>query len=159
MKTIKILSILIVLSGLLFSCSSPKKEDNLSDNQSDTNKTIQTNKPVKDHLAIYDFHNEHRCVTCIAIENATKNTLHKFFQKELDDNTITFDLYNCEADENQDLVEEYGAFGTTLTFTIFKNGEKLEIRDLTNWAFETIDTDEFETGMKEEIQTALNQLK
>ncbi len=158
MKTIKFLSIL-ALSSLLFSCTGNKEDSGTSDKQSDTKKTTLTNEPVKDHLAIYDFHNEHRCVTCIAIEDATKNILHKYYQKEFDDGTITFDLYNCEAEENQDLVEEYGAFGTTLTFTVFKDGEKQEIRDLTNWAFETIDTDEFEPGMKEEIQAALDKLK
>ena len=158
MKTIKFLSIL-ALSSLLFSCSSPKKENHSSDKQSDTEETTQSKVSVKDHLAIYDFHNEHRCVTCIAIENATKDILHKYYQKEFDDGSITFDLYNCEAEENQDLVEEYGAFGTTLVFTLFKNGEKQEIRDLTNWAFETIDTDKFEPGMKEEIKTALDKLK
>lgn len=155
MKTIKFLSI-VALSSLLFSCSGNKEENTSSDQQSETTKT---NEPIKDHLAIYDFHNEHRCVTCIAIEDAVKEILHKDFQKEFDNGTITFDLYNCEAEENQDLVEEYGAFGTTLAFTVFKNGEKLEIRDLTNWAFETINTDEFEPGIKEEIQASLDKLK
>ena len=158
MKTIKILSIL-TLSSLLFSCAGNKEEGSTSTEQSDKQETTKTNVPIKDHLAIYDFHNEHRCVTCVAIEDATKEILHKYYQKQLDDGTITFDLYNCEAEENQDLVEEYGAFGTTLAFTVFKDGEKLEMRDLTNWAFETINTDEFEPGMKEEIQISLDKLK
>ena len=158
MKTIKFLSIL-ALSSLLFSCSGNKTENNTTDEQSETQETVKSNVPVHNHLAIYDFHNEHRCVTCIAIEDATKKIIHKYFQKEFDNGDITFDLYNCEAEENQNLVEEYGAFGTTLVFTIFKDGEKLEIRDLTNWAFETIDTDEFEPGMKDEIQSALDKLK
>jgi len=158
MKTIKFLSI-VALSSLLFSCSGNKKENSKSDEQSESQETTKTNEPIKDHLAIYDFHNEHRCVTCVAIEDATKEILHKYYQKQMDDGTITFDLYNCEAEENQDLVEEYGAFGTTLAFTVFKDGEKQEMRDLTNWAFETIDTDKFESGMKEEIQASLDKLK
>ncbi len=155
MKTIKFLSI-VALSSLLFSCSGNKEENTSSEQQSDTTKT---NEPIKDHLAIYDFHNEHRCVTCIAIEDAVKEILHKDFQKEFDDGTITFDLYNCEAEENQDLVEEYGAFGTTLAFTVFKDGKKQDVKDLTNWAFEKIETEDFEPGMKKEIQASLDKLK
>jgi thiol-disulfide isomerase/thioredoxin len=158
MKTIKFLSI-VALSSLLFSCSGNKADNNTSDEKSENQETVKSNEPIKDYLAIYDFHNEHRCVTCVAIEDATKEILNKYFQKEMDDGIITFDLYNCEAEENQDLVEEYGAFGTTLAFTVFKDGEKLEVRDLTNWAFKTINTKDFEPGIKDEIQASLDKLK
>ena len=158
MKTIKFLSI-VALSSLLFSCSVNKADNNTSNEKSENQETVKSNEPIKNHLAIYDFHNEHRCVTCVAIEDATKEVINKYFKQEFENGTITFDLYNCEAEENQDLVEEYGAFGTTLVFTVFKGGEKLEVRDLTNWAFETINTKDFEPGMKEEIQASLDKLK
>ncbi len=158
MKTLKFLTV-IALSSLMFACSSNSNEENKHNEASNHSTEVTDNKPIKDHLAIYDFHSEHRCVTCIAIENATKEIIHKYFQNEFDNGTITFDLYNCEAEENQKLVEEYGAFGTTLAFTVFKDGKKQDVKDLTNWAFEKIDTDDFETEMKKDIETALNKIK
>jgi len=156
MKTFHFLSI-IAISSIMAACGGNANTDT-NEPSENTELTNENNETVVDHLAIYDFHSEHRCVTCIAIEDQTKEIIHTYFQKEFDAGTITFDLYNCDAEENQDLVEEYGAFGTTLAFTVFKNNEKIDVQDYTNWAFEMVDTEEFEQGMKEKIETALNKI-
>lgn len=149
MKTIKTLA-LFVIGLITLSCNS-----NVEPKTTDLTKTDEL---IKDnYVAIYDFHNEHRCVTCIKIENAVRNILDESFKPELEKGQLTFELFNCEADENQELAEEYGAFGTTLAITVIKDGNK-EILDLTNWAFEMVDSDEFNTEFSKDVKTALAKL-
>jgi hypothetical protein len=134
-------------TALLFSCGQ-------STEQSQEQPAVSSDK---NYVAIYDFHTEHRCETCLAIEAATKETLSSNFQDELDDKTITFKLINADASKNQKLAEEYGAFGTTLALTLFKGDEK-EIIDITNWAFDAVHGDNFEEELTAKINDALGKL-
>ncbi len=147
-KMKKILSILS-LSLLFISCG---------EKSSTVEPKLGANNDKDNYIAVYDFHNEHRCVTCLAIEKATKEVLNDTFKKNLDDGTIVFELYNCEAPENRKLAEEYFAFGTTLAITVFKDGEK-EIDDITNWAFETVKGDNYKKELIEKLNIALKKLK
>lgn len=133
--------------AFLFSCGQSNEKSQKSVNS----------EPEKDHIAVYDFHTEHRCETCLAIEEATRKTLDKNFKSQVDDQTITFTLINAEAEENQALAEEYGAFGTTLAITIFKGNNK-EIIDITNWAFDAVHGNNFESELTEKLDDALAKL-
>lgn len=139
--------ILLLTTLLLFSCGQSDEESK------ETSIKVQN----KDHIAVYDFHTAHRCETCLAIEKATKETLSKNFKSQVDDQIITFTLINADAEENQNIAEEYEAFGTTLAITIIKNGEK-EIIDITNWAFDAVQGDDFETELTEKLNDALEKI-
>jgi hypothetical protein len=139
--------ILLLSTVLFFACGS----SNSSKQQS------SESVPDHDHVAIYDFHTDHRCETCLAIEKATLATLDENFETELDDQFITFTLINADAEENAVIAEEYGAFGTTLAITIIK-GDKKEIIDITNWAFDAIHGDNFESELTEKLNAALAKL-
>lgn len=147
MNTIKI-TFLTVIGFLLFSCSTEMKEKQSSQ---------ETENNKDNYISVYDFHNAHRCVTCIAIEKATKEVLNADFKEEMENGTIVFELFNCEAEENQKLAEEYNAYGTTLAITVYKNGQK-EIKDLTNWAFKSVKGDSFKEEFKKEMNDALSKL-
>lgn len=110
-----------------------------------------------DYIAVYDFHTTHRCETCLAIEKATKETLKKNFKSQMDEEQITFTLLNADAEENQVIAEEYAAFGTTLAITIVKEESK-EIIDITNWAFDAVHGDNFESELTEKLNEALKKL-
>jgi hypothetical protein len=139
--------IFLASSVLLFACNPSNEQQAESAN----------NEPVKNHVAVYDFHTDHRCETCLAIEKATKETLNKHFKSQLDDETITFALYNADDEKNATLAEKYTAFGTTLAITIFKDGKE-EIIDITNWAFEAVHGDNFESELKTQLTDALEKL-
>lgn len=143
MKTL----IILISTVLLFSCGQENKE----------NKQVDVKMPTKNHIAIYDFHTDHRCETCIAIEAAARETLNKNFKSQLNDSTITFTLINADSEENQAVAEEYGAFGTTLAITIIKDGKK-EIMDITNWAFDAVHGDNFENELTDKLNNALTKL-
>jgi len=140
--------IIFILGVLTFvSCSQSNKE------------TEESNTPKKEsnYIAVYDFHNDHRCKSCLTIERLAKETLEENFKNEMDDSTIIFSLINVDAPENEEMAEEYEAFGTDLMIVVFKDGEE-DILDLTDWAFEAIHTDEFKSEFKKEIDIALKKL-
>jgi hypothetical protein len=139
--------IYIMSTALLVSCGQTTE-------QSQEQPTVSSDK---NYIAVYDFHTEHRCETCLAIEAATTKTLNSNFQDEMDDKIITFNLINADAKKNQKLAEEYGAFGTTLALTLFK-GEEKEIIDITNWAFDAVHGDNFEKELTAKINDALAKL-
>lgn len=143
MKTL----IILISSALLFSCGQTNNENQQTD----------FNQNTKDHIAIYDFHTDHRCETCLAIEKATKETLDANFKDQQDNSTITFTLINADSEENQTIAEEYGAFGTTLAITVIKDGEK-EIIDITNWAFDAVHGDNFESELTDKLNNALEKI-
>ncbi len=139
--------IILMSTMLFFACGTPTEAEEQSN----------VTAPENDHIAIYDFHTDHRCETCIAIEKATLATLDGNFETEMDDQLITFTLINADSEENAAISEEYGAFGTTLAITIVK-GDKKEILDITNWAFEAIHGDNFESELTAKLNDALAKL-
>lgn len=114
-------------------------------------------QPNKNYVAVYDFHTDHRCESCITIEKLTKETLNEHFSNELKDSTIIFSLVNVDAPENQTIAEEYEAFGTALMINVLKDGEE-DVLDLTEWAFDAIHGDDFKNELKKELDQALKKL-
>ena len=151
----KIIAVVSLMTLVVFNSCSENKGEHANKEVA----TQQDDNAKKDRVVIYDFHSEHRCVTCIAIEKAVKDVIHKHFEKQFEEGIIEFELLNCESEENKDLVDKYGAFGTTLIVSMVKDGKELKSDDLTNWAFEKVDTDAFETELVDELNDALDQLK
>ena len=85
----------------------------------------QDSTPV---LKIYYFHATNRCPSCLACEEVCKETLHKHFQKELDNGAILFQAVNIEEEKNKPLVEQYKIMFSTLLF-ITQNGTVIDLSD------------------------------
>jgi len=85
-------------------------------------------------IDVIDFHNEHRCKTCLTIQSLTEEVLNTTFAAQKKAGTITFRLVNVEDAANEKIAEDFGAYGTALFLHVHKNG-KAEKIDLTEWAF------------------------
>jgi hypothetical protein len=111
-------------------------------------------KPAK--LKIVYFHSEHRCPTCISIEENAKKTLNTYFANQLKDGTITFEVLNIDESKNTKLVEKYKAEGSSLFLTKV-SGSKETNTDFTNFAFSYSrnQADKFIAGLKAEIEKNL----
>lgn len=107
-------------------------------------------------LKIVYFHSEHRCPTCISIEENTRKTLETYFAKQLEDGTITFQVYNVDDEKNEKLVEKYEADGSSLYLTQL-NGEKENTTNFTNFAFSYSrhEAEKFMDGLKKEVEKNL----
>jgi len=85
-------------------------------------------------IDVIDFHNEHRCKTCLTIQSLTEEVLNTTFAAEKKAGSITFRLVNVDDAANAKVAEEFGAYGTALFLHVHKNGKPEKI-DLTEWAF------------------------
>lgn len=73
---------------------------------------------------IYNFHITNRCVSCIAIEEATTKTLNTYFSAELKQGRIKRQILNVDSDVNSKIAEKYQAFGSSLFITrVYKGSE------------------------------------
>jgi len=130
---------------ILFSCNEKPQ----------STKKIENNLQVSDKVEILDFHTAHRCKACISIEANTKLTIEKYFADDLKSGKLSFRLINADAKDNEQIVEEYGAYGTSLFLNVIKKGKQEKI-DLTNFAFKTeANKEKFISELREKIQNEL----
>ena len=103
--------------------------------------TIAASKPA---IEVIQFHSEHRCVSCLAIEKFTKKTLADYFP------TIPFSLVNVDDKKNAKKAEQFEAAGTALYLYNPATGKK---KDLTDFAFmKAGDEKKFEAELKKYIE-------
>ncbi|MPM11186.1 hypothetical protein SDC9_57525 [bioreactor metagenome] len=103
-------------------------------------------------LLVYDFHITHRCATCQKIEETTVETLNNYYKAQLDSGIIVFKTFNCELEENAELVKKYSAYGSTLVLTRLWPDGKEVIVDITDIAFSKIGKPElFVEKLREKI--------
>ena len=144
-KTIKILASLIIVL-MLTACNGQTKN---------SNETVD-NSVSK--IEVYDFHSTHRCMTCNAIEANTKYTLNTYFENELKNNKITFQVINVDDEKNEKIAEKFEASGTALILNVIKDGKETKI-DLTEFAFMNgTDQEVFSSELKTKLDTELKTL-
>jgi hypothetical protein len=128
------ISILILLFATFFSCKNEVKEE-----VKITENTVQTD------IQLVQFHTEHRCITCNAIEKLSKETIKG-------NQVITFVLYNVDDEKNAKVAEQFEATGTSL---YLYNSKTKATKDLTEMAFMYAknEGDKFKTELQKEIST------
>jgi len=146
MRNQKIL-FLLFMSSIFYACSGNAQNNVV------TNKAKSTNK-----IEVLDFHTAHRCTSCLNIEAYTKETLNKYFTKEMKEGKITFALINADEKVNEKLVEKFGAYGTTLCLNVIKNGNETP-HDITEFAFLKVsDKKVFIAELKKKIEELLTKI-
>lgn len=97
-------------------------------------------------IQVIQFHSEHRCKTCLRIEELTRETLKSY-------PNIPFSLVNVDDPKNEKISKTFEATGTALFLYNPKTGKK---KDLTDFAFMKADNKEkFIEGLKKEIEAFL----
>lgn len=125
--------ILVTLLSTLFSCKNEVREEA----KKPTENVVQTN------IQLIQFHTEHRCITCNAIEKLSKETIKG-------NNVISFVLYNVEDEKNTKVAEQFQATGTSL---YLYNTKTKTTKDLTEMAFMYAknEGEKFKTELQKEI--------
>jgi len=142
MKALKY--ILLVMVSLTIASCMGKSSEKTNISGSDAN-----GSPV----TIYYFHGEHRCPTCIAIENETKAALEINLKKEAESGKIELQVINADEGHNKQICEKYGVYGSTL---LLVKGEK--VVNLTNLAFGNArrNPDKFREDLANEVKKLIN---
>lgn len=154
MKSIYLIATLLALSFAL-SCQTGSNKtdkdipnDSVKTNQSDSTANADTlpkdsitadngstqKKADQSKVLIYNFHVTNRCVSCIAIEDATTKTLKTYFNNELKSGRIKRQILNVDDDANKTIAEKYQAFGSGVFVTKVYKGKETTT-DLTGDGF------------------------
>jgi hypothetical protein len=89
---------------------------------------------IRSTVLIYNFHVTNRCVSCIAIEDATTKTLNTYFAAEMKQGRIKRQILNVDDEANSKIAEKYQAFGSDLFVTRVLKGKEITA-DLTGDGF------------------------
>lgn len=109
--------ILFLLALTISACGGKKKQ---TTTESEASFHFDNSKPT-----VLYFHSNHRCATCLAVENTTKEALATSF-----DGAIPFYSLDINETQNKKLIKEYSIGGQTLL--VIKGDQKT---NLTNVAF------------------------
>ena len=68
------------------------------------------------------FHRTQRCYSCTYMEDASRYTVETYFADELASGRVTFQVFNVEEDQNDEIVEKYQASYLSLYINTVKDG-------------------------------------
>lgn len=104
------------------------------------------------------FHGDFRCVNCHNIEQYTKETVEKYFKKELDEGKISFEAINVDSAGNEHFAKDYGLYTKSVVLSLVKDGKEARFDNLPGiWSL-LRDKEAFEQYVKSEIEKYLKEL-
>ena len=98
MKTFQLLFILIITAGIGFSCNTQRAEKQ-------NKETLVKSGDVD----VYYFHYSRRCVTCVSVQEVSKNAVREIYGDK-----VKFHEYNLDDSEGKAMMEKVGAPGQAL---------------------------------------------
>ncbi len=126
--------VLLLLIATFFSCK------NTPEQKVDTTYTSEFKS--KAGMEVIQFHSEHRCQTCVKIEEQVLTAIKPY-------ENLPFKLVNVDDSANEDFSKIFEASGTALFLYDAASGKKVE---LTDFAFMNAFEDEkFIKGLQKEI--------
>jgi thiol-disulfide isomerase/thioredoxin len=106
------------------------------------NKVAGKTMSQSSNIEIIQFHSEHRCATCLKIEELTKEAVKSY-------KGMSFKLINVDEPKNEKIAEKFEAVGTAVFIYNPKTGKK---KDMTDFVFMNAgNKTKFIEGMKKEI--------
>ncbi|MCX6112940.1 MAG: nitrophenyl compound nitroreductase subunit ArsF family protein [Proteobacteria bacterium] len=110
------------------------------------NKTPQTTI-----VNVYYFHGKFRCPTCRNMESYSRETVEKYFKKEIESGKVNFKAIDVEEKGNEHYVNDYKLYTKTLIVSATKNGKEIQYKNLDKiWEYSR-DKQKFMDYVKNEI--------
>ena len=139
---------IILVVGLMCACGSPPSEIT-------TPRLDQPSGPP-DRVDIVYFHRPHRCSSCIYVEERVGYIVETYFQNEVDNGNLTFEIYNLGDDENVAIVNKYSAVGSQLFINTIRNDTDHVQHIQEIWFWDCLDNEEvFDETVRSAIEQSL----
>lgn len=110
------------------------------------------------YVVVYYFHGNFRCVNCHNIELYTKETIDKYFRKELDAGKVVLKVINVETKGNEHFTNDYKLYTKSVVLSLIKNGKEVRFDNLTKVWEHLRNKDAFYQYIKNEIEKYLGEL-
>ncbi|MCX6695539.1 MAG: nitrophenyl compound nitroreductase subunit ArsF family protein [Candidatus Altiarchaeota archaeon] len=84
-------------------------------------------------VEVYHFHRTSQCWSCKTLGALAEKTVNTYFKNELESGRLKFDHINVELAQNAELVNKYGATGSSLMIGTYKDGKFTKEEDTQVW--------------------------
>jgi hypothetical protein len=84
-------------------------------------------------VEIYHFHGAIQCWSCQTLGALAEKTVNTYFKNELGSGKLKFDHVNIELAQNAEIVNRYGATGSSLMIGVYKDGVFTKEADTKTW--------------------------
>lgn len=111
-------------------------------------------KTKAEQIEVFYFHSTARCVSCLKLEEYTRNTINSFFQEELSDGRLNFKEINVDLAENKEIVQKFQAVGSSLKINEIYEGQDHIEEDVKIWRYLN-DQNSFDNYLQERIKSRL----
>lgn len=110
----------------------------------------------KEYVEVLYFHGKQRCVTCNAIENATKEVMDKDFAEQLKNGKVVFRIIDISTKEGEKIADKYEVTWSSLFINKWKDGKETK-NNMTDFGFSYAkgSPDVFKEGVKKKINELL----
>lgn len=111
---------------------------------------------AKNRVEVMYFHGKQRCVTCRAIEKATKEVLDTYFANEVKSGKIQYKVIDISEAANEKIADKYEVSWSSLFVNSWNKGKEAK-NDMTKFAFSYAKNspDLFKSGLKKKIEELL----
>lgn len=111
-----------------------------------------------DHVAVYYFHGNFRCVNCYNMEKWTKEVVEAGFKDELASGKLAMHVINTDKEGNEHFMTDYGLYTKSVVLALVKSGKEMRYDNLTRvWDYLRNEED-FKRYIKNEIEKYLKEL-
>ena len=152
MKNIILLSILVLI---LLSSGCVSQNAGIIEGGSGDNSTVYSGNIKK--VEVFHFHGNHQCQGCINVGKCAEDAVNQYFQEEQKSGILVFAHVNGELPENGDLVQQYGATGSSLWIGVYdEDGSFSKEQNINVW-YKTNDMEKCREYMKGVIEEKLSE--
>ena len=114
----------------------------------------EPDSPQADRVELVYFHRAQRCASCIYAEEGVRYTLQKYFVEEMANSIVSFEVYDLGEEENAAVIEEYGAYTSSLFINVIR-GDTNNIEEVNEIWLVVGDNDAFVEAVKNRIEETL----
>jgi len=126
-----------------------------STNETPMISTLPSKTQIKenvDKVIIVLLHGNHRCTSCINMENWTEETIEKYFSKEKEEGKIEFLVLNYDDPQNEEVVDRYSEHPFVSIYSETIVNEVSNIEEIENAWFYQTNKEKFIDFMKNYIE-------
>ena len=128
-----------------------------SPNSTQETPSVQPSYGGGDYVEVVYFHRTRRCYSCQWAGDAVEYTVQTYFANELASGRLVFTMLDLQNETNTDIVNEYGAYGSSLYINNVVDGID-HIEHIPEIWYHVGDTEEFIDVLRPEIEKALESI-
>jgi hypothetical protein len=137
--------LLVLVMVLISGCTTPIESNG---------NAVQNASIPNERVEIYHFHMTQQCYSCKTVGAYAEETINTFFAAEVATGKVVFAHVNVELPENKELVERYGATGSSLWIGVYDENGFHKEQNINVW-YKIKDQNEYMTYLKEVVDKRL----